>query len=119
MKQIFILLALVTMQACYYDNEVDLYPAVPGGGCDTTALSFNTEVWPIIESRCTSCHSGSFPQGNLALTNHSQVVGALADIRDRINRDQGDALLMPQGAKMDACSISKIEAWARQGALNN
>lgn len=113
------LLSLLFLVGCYYDNEQDLYPATPGGGCDTLAVSFSTEVWPIINNKCTSCHSGSFPSGGLALTNHAQVTAGLANIINRIERNPDDPLLMPQGAKLDACSISKIKAWAAQGAANN
>jgi hypothetical protein len=47
------------------------------------------------------------------------VAGSVNRIIDRITRNAGDALLMPQGAKMDACRIDQIVAWANQGALNN
>lgn len=119
MTKVFTLLSLLFLAGCYYDNEQDLYPNPPGGGCDTVAVSFNTEIWPIINTKCTSCHSGSFPSGSLALTNHAQVTASLPNIIDRIERNPDDPLLMPQGAKLDACSISKIKAWAAQGAVNN
>jgi uncharacterized membrane protein len=120
LKRLFGSLLLVAgLQACYYDNEQDLYPVVPGGGCDTTAISYANTIQPIIQSRCTACHSAGFPSGGLALTNHAEVAGSVNRIIDRITRNAGDALLMPQGAKMDACRIDQIVAWANQGALNN
>lgn len=120
LKRLFgTLLLIASLQACYYDKEQDLYPAVPGNGCDTTAISYATTIQPIIETRCTSCHSSGFPAGGLALTNHAEVAGSVNRIIDRITRNAGDALLMPQGAKMDACRIDQIVAWANQGALNN
>lgn len=118
MTKLFTLLSLLFLAGCYYDNEQDLYPNLPTV-CDTVAVSFNTEVWPIINSKCTSCHSGSFPSGGLALTNHAQVAAGLANVIDRIERNPDDPLLMPQGAKLDNCSIRKIKAWAAQGATNN
>lgn len=115
------LLILLTagLQACYYDNEQELYPKVQGSGCDTVSVSYTTDIKPIIDSRCVSCHGSNFPSGNLSLTNHAQVAGSLASIIDRVNRSAGDALLMPRGNKLDACSIEKIEAWGNQGAPNN
>lgn len=106
------------LSGCYYDNEQDLYPMAPGG-CDTLAVSYNTEIAQIMNSRCVSCHSGGFPAGGLALNTHALVAGNIANIIDRIKRNPDDVLLMPQGAKLDPCSISKIEAWARQSAPNN
>lgn len=115
----FLLLGLVCLfTGCYYDNEQDLYPLTPGG-CDTIAVSYNTEIMTIMNTKCVSCHSGGFPAGGLALNTHALVSGNITNIIDRIKRNPDDALLMPQGAKLDPCSISKIEAWARQGAPNN
>lgn len=116
---LLLILLAAGMQACYYDNEKDLYPVVPGTGCDTVALSYSADIKPIIDSRCVACHGSNFPSGNLSLTNHAQVAGSVASIINRINRPAGDPLLMPQGNKLDACSIQKIEAWANQGAPNN
>lgn len=115
----FLLLCLFgILSGCYFDNEEDLYPSSPGG-CNTTAVSYNNDIVPIMNSRCVSCHSGGFPSGGLALNTHALVSGNINNIIDRIKRNLDDALLMPQGAKLDPCSIEKIEAWARQGALNN
>jgi len=120
LKRLFGFLLLVAgLQACYYDNEQDLYPAVPGNGCDTTTISYAATIQPIIQTRCTSCHSGGFPSGGLALTSHGEVAGSVDRIINRIIRNEGDAQLMPQGAKMDACRIDQIIAWANQGAMNN
>jgi hypothetical protein len=120
LKRLFGCLLLVAgLQACYYDNEHDLYPVVPGNGCDTATVSYAATIQPIMQTRCVSCHSGGFPSGGLGLTTHAEVAGSVDRIIDRITRNEGDALLMPQGAKMDACRIDQIIAWANQGALNN
>lgn len=118
MRLIWMGVMALALQACYYDNEEDLYPG-GGGDCDTTAVSWQADVKPIIDSRCVSCHSGGFPAGGLALTNHAEVAGSIMRTIDRITRQPGDALLMPQGAKMDDCRIDLIIAWANQGAPNN
>lgn len=119
MRSALLILLMASLQACFYDNEEELYPSVPGSGCDTVAVSYTTDIKPVIDSRCISCHGSNFPSGNLSLTNHAQVAGSAGIIIDRINRSAGDPLLMPQGNKLDACSIDKIEAWANQGAPNN
>ncbi|MFN3530302.1 MAG: hypothetical protein ACK417_10320 [Bacteroidia bacterium] len=120
MKPFSLLLLFVfgSLQACYYDNEQDLYPGLPGD-CDTLSVSYANTIRPIMQSRCVSCHSGNFPSGGLGLSTHAEVAGSIGVIIDRISREPDDVLLMPQGAKMDACRIDEIIAWANQGALNN
>lgn len=113
-----ILMVLFGTQACYYDNAEELYPNTE---CDTTAMSFQNDINPIIQTNCTVCHSGSTPSGGLLLTNHAQIAAAAnsGKIMDRISRSNGDPLLMPQTGKLGDCSIAKIEAWINQGTLNN
>ena len=57
---------LLLLQSCYYDSVEELYPNPVE--CDTTNVSYATDVWPIIESNCVVCHSGAAPSGNIKLT---------------------------------------------------
>ena len=47
MRYLLLLTAFTALQACYYDNEQDLYPASGGGGCDTLNLTYQTHILPI------------------------------------------------------------------------
>jgi hypothetical protein len=119
-----ILIAMVialafSFNACYYDNVEDLYPTQ--GDCDTTAISYTTDVWPIINANCTSCHSGSAASGNVRLENYSQIkaTGENGRLLGVIKHESGWSPMPKDGAKLSDCNISTIEAWINQGYPEN
>lgn len=126
MKYLLIMICLITLSACYYDNFEELYP---GAGlsdtCDTAGtISFATKVLPIMTGNCGSsqsnCHGGTSPLGFYQLSNHSGVKAANDDgiLLPSINHTGGSP--MPKNAaKMNDCNIKTIEKWVAQGALNN
>lgn len=117
-----IILAMVILMsnACYYDNEEDLYPA-KDEVCDTVAVSFSATILPLLNSECNMCHGTGIAQGSLVLDNYNDVLlyandGSLLGSVEH----QTDYSAMPKGrAKLSACKINKIRAWIAQGALNN
>lgn len=115
---IFITL-LIGLNACYYDNVENLYPTNPD--CDTTNVSYANDVWPVINTNCTSCHSGVAASGNVNLENYNQIKthaqsGALlGSIKHENNWSP-----MPKGGNMlPDCNIMKIEAWTVLGYPDN
>ncbi len=42
--------------------------------CDTISLiTFSGNIWPVIQTSCTGCHSGTSPSGGVTLENYSNV----------------------------------------------
>jgi len=114
------LLVGIFISSCYYDNAEEMYQNLPKD-CDLTAISFNQDIAPIISTNCGGCHGAVAPSAGLSLTNHAQISAAAISgkIMDRISRQVGDPLLMPQGSPMIKCNIDKIDAWIKAGAVNN
>lgn len=114
------LLVGVFISSCYYDNAEEMYQNLPKD-CDLTAISFNQDIAPIISQNCGGCHGANFPSGGLSLTNYAQISNAAnsGKLVDRISRQTGDPLVMPQGGPMIKCNIDKIDAWVKAGAPNN
>lgn len=110
--------ALFAVTGCYYDNAEEMYENFPQD-CDVSAVSYSTDIVPILDQNCLSCHSGSAPQANLDLSTYQNVSDNAASVRNRINLPPGDPLLMPQDGPMIKCNIDKINNWIDQGALNN
>ena len=116
-----IMLALMAfgLNACYYDNVEYLYP--DGGDCDTTNISYSTDVWPVINSSCTGCHSGAAPSGNVGLENYNQIKisaengGLLGTIR----HENGWSPMPKGSSKLPECDILKITVWQNTGYPNN
>src|SRR5688500_309116 len=116
---ILILLGLVAVSGCYYDNEEYLYPTpASGGGCDTTTVSFSQRLMPIINNSCITCHNASLPSGNVKLETYADVVANIDLIIPAI--DWSGPFDMPQGgAKLPNCDIAAFVAWRDHGAQDN
>lgn len=111
--------ALLFFSACYKNNLADL---TENTTCDTTNLTYSTNIEPILKNNCTNsgCHENTaaltFP-----LTTYEDVKMIALDGRLlRSLRHQVGVAAMPKGmSQLDSCTINKIEAWINQGTLNN
>ncbi len=114
----FLALVIVTallQMSCTWHNAEDLF--AKDDGCDTTAVSYNNHIAPIMASSCNSCHSaGAFKTSDYA--------GLKATIES--GRLEGSVYHlpgykpMPSGQpQLDSCSLKRITAWINQGYLNN
>lgn len=89
--------------------------------CDTLAVSFASDVQPILSTYCLGCHSGSAPSGGIALSNHQQVLVTVNNgkLLGSVSHSPGFSP-MPQGqAKLNDCNIALIRNWINQGASYN
>lgn len=106
--------------SCYYDNYEDMYQYLPEDNCETPLSSFSADIQPWIDAQCVSCHGAVSPQAGLDLTTHANVSSNAANILDRISREAGDGLLMPQGSTpLDDCTIEGFSVWIDLGTPNN
>ncbi|MFZ1454640.1 MAG: hypothetical protein WAT46_01265 [Saprospiraceae bacterium] len=104
--------------ACYYDSEEDLYGSA---NCNTTNVSFASDVNPIIVNHCVSCHfKGSNIGGGINLDGYV-AVESYAKNNSLVGSVKHSGFSpMPKGQpKLDDCKISKIEAWVKAGSPNN
>ena len=126
MKKIFLFAGLVVaLGSCYNDSYDKLYPTPVTVTCDTTTISFATDIKPIFAANCSvnssDCHSAGSAGGinlNIWSTDLTDFVSNGKLLKD-INFTAGSNA-MPKGAsKMGDCDINKITRWAHQGGLNN
>lgn len=77
-------------------------------------ISFSTDILPVIQNECFSCHSGTSP-----------IIKDYATINNNANfmlsAMRGDgAQLMPQGGPaLDPAFIKQFNCWIQQGKQNN
>ena len=112
------IVGVMLFNGCYYDVEEDLYP---GAVCDTTNITYSLSVKPIINENCISCHSQAVQQGTVILETYADVLVYVnsGQLIGAITHAPGFAA-MPQGAaKLDDCSILKIETWIGAGSPDN
>jgi hypothetical protein len=95
---------------------------------DDDVVWFESEVRPVFEARCASCHSGSEPDGGLDLGSTDGIATAI-DVAGVVVRGDVDGsrlvqairytdadLRMPPKGRIDDASIALLEEWVRRGA---
>lgn len=120
---IFIIcIASITLSACFYDKADVVYPTT-ALSCDTTNVTYSNQIVSILNAQCNYCHGAAANSigGGIYLNTY-------AALKPYVNNgsflnsilQNGKASAMPRnGAKMDNCSILKIQSWINKGALNN
>lgn len=106
---------------CYSDSEEALFPSLPGA-CDTTAVSYSTDIAPLISDYCLQCHStAAAPSlgGNTKLEEYSDLVSRAETVLGTIKHEPGFSAMPKGGGKLSSCSIDKYEAWNNQGKIDN
>ena len=117
-----ICIASITLSACFYDKADVVYPTT-ALSCDTTNVTYSNQIVSILNAQCNYCHGAAANSigGGIYLNTY-------AALKPYINNgsflnsilQNGKASAMPKnGAKMDNCSILKIQSWINKGALNN
>lgn len=103
-----IFLLLILCYSCEKHVEEDADLAVDT--CDTT-ISYMTNIRPIIDANCISCHSGSQPPN---LTTFDGLNANADRVRTQVVTRQ-----MPQDGSLTEDEITFISCWVDNGALNN
>ncbi|MEO5906253.1 MAG: hypothetical protein ABIQ11_05975, partial [Saprospiraceae bacterium] len=112
-------ICIVVFSACYYDSEESLYPNIE---CVTTAMSYQTNIVPILERNCYVCHSAAVNLANITLEGHSQLIKHTTGegrLLGAINHLPGFSRMPKNASKLLPCDIAKIEQWILDGSPNN
>jgi len=112
---IIFLLITATLSACRFDNEEELYGI---DDCDTSEVSFSKDIFPILQTRCSTL--GCHVQGGgsaVLFENYTQVKSKVDDgkLKQRVIIQKD----MPPGQPLSACQIKFIEKWLEIGAPDN
>ncbi len=124
MKKVFgagVLMILI-FTGCYNDKADKLYPNT-STGCDTTAVTFQKTILPIMTASCglSGCHDANTPSNGYNFTTYEGTRLAVTNNRmlGAIKHESGYQA-MPKGMpKLDECSIAKIDKWVTLGAKND
>lgn len=120
---ITLILVLLLLPHCRFDNESEKYPPLP---CDTVAVSYAQKVAPILNQNCYGCHAASVAEvagAGIILDSHAELtafLNAFESLFVAAITHTGSASKMPKGGqKLDDCSLNIILAWIRQGKNDN
>ena len=119
-KIITVLIGVLTLSGCYYDNEEDLYPSL-SNSCDTTNVTYSMTVAPIMQNNCNQCHSQSIASGGIITVGYNDLIIIVNSGRlwGTINHLAGYSFMPKNGNKLSDCDIAKIGKWIHNGAPNN
>jgi hypothetical protein len=94
----------------------DKVPTTPiDPNCPDT-ISFATQILPMMENSCISCHDVGNGTGYV-ITNHTNISANATAILNTLN---GTPQLMPQGGPaLHDTLIQQFTCWVNQGKLNN
>ena len=115
----WLFIGLLFLNACYYDNEEDLYPTT--AECVTDSMSFKNDIFPIINNNCVGCHNSGALQGGITMETYEQLTPYIesGSLLGSIKHQSGYSAMPKDAEKMTTCQISKIEQWIFQGAQDN
>jgi cytochrome c5 len=112
----------ITLSSCFYDKADVVYPTT-ALSCDTTNVTYSNQIVSILNAQCNYCHGAAAnSMGGGIYLNTYAALKPYVNNGSFINSilQNGKASAMPKnGAKMDNCSILKIQSWINKGALNN
>lgn len=89
------------------------------GGCDVSNVQYSTFVKSLIQTKCQGCHSGNNPQGSIKLTNYAEIKTVALNGKLYNSLTRASNWMPSGGAKLDDCSLQKIQTWIGAGAPEN
>ena len=109
------------LTGCYYDKKNELYPSSACG--DTTVVTYDLSIKPIMVAYCNVCHSIANPSGNVITSTYDglSVVAKNGLLWYGVNWEGPKTTQMPQGATdtLSVCDRTKIKKWLDAGSPNN
>ena len=111
---------VILVSSCYYDVQEELNP-VTGVECDTSDVSYATDIQPIFEANCFTCHSEAAALGGVVLEGYDnvQVVANDGRLLGAVNHESGFTPMPQDAPQLGDCNLAMINAWVNAGALNN
>ncbi len=108
---------ILIFSSCTYNSEEDLYPVIE----EMDIVSYSSDVLPIIETNCYTCHQDAAICGGINLEGYANLVVRVEDgsLLGSIRHEDGWSA-MPQGAsKLPDNLIDRISSWIDQDYPNN
>ncbi len=121
MKKYYLIILTFILFTCENDsiedistNEINSETNVDNENGKEIIISYKNDILPIMNSKCTNCHSEN--AGIIPLTTYDEVKSTITLTIDRISRNEGEKGFMPQGgSKLPNSTIELIKKWNEQG----
>ena len=113
---------VIVFTSCTNDKADVIYPAP---SCDTSFISLDSNLTPIMEANCFRCHNAEnapINGGNYNLEDLSTLQNAVSsgELISAIKQDNPLIPYMPQdGGKLSDCEINMFIRWKNEGVPDN
>jgi uncharacterized membrane protein len=120
-KTIALTILLAGLWGCSSDTTDTIEPKPEVTPPPTATITYNANVKAIVDNNCISCHSSGGSASSRPLTTFAQVKAAVenANLLNRIQLQNGQSGLMPQGGRMSQANIDVIVKWNAEGLKEN
>lgn len=82
--------------------------------CGSTTPSYTTEVVPVLQQKCISCHSDAMPRGNVSLSNYTKVY-----TNKSATRNIFASSTVHEGVSLTTAERNTVCCWIDSNAHNN
>ena len=105
----------------YWIAEGALDNRCENSNCNSTNMSFATDIKPTIDANCLGCHSSAGgTSGGYDFSTYNGVKSAVTNNKLYESIVQtGSAVSMPPASKLSQCKIDQVKSWIDAGAPNN
>lgn len=116
MKNSYYILSIVLLSACSKSNGTS--KSFSSSDC-TSSISYKTDIQPIMNSYCTSCHQPGNAKGGYELTTYSGVTSNTNKVLASMLHNSGSEPMPDNGDQLPDDLLKKMYCWVNQGAKNN
>ena len=90
-------------------------PDYPDLGSSDGNYTYTADIMAIIDQYCILCHGETSPSGGYDISTYQRTVDQMGIFLARIDRQSGQAGVMPPAGRMDEAIIQMIKDWVDQG----
>ena len=116
MKNISFILFLFLITACSKSNGTS--KSFSSSDC-TSTISYKTDIQPIMNSYCTSCHQPGNAKGGYELSTYYGVTSNTNKVLASMLHNSGSEPMPDNGDQLSDDLLKKMYCWVNQGAKNN
>ena len=122
-----VFMVIAIFSSCTKKNAEDLTLAALNDTISNDTISlcepeglYATEVKPIMDAYCTTCHAPGGLQSSMPLNTYSNLALISSEmLLGTINHEAGFSAMPDGGAKLTDCEILTVQKWVDGGMLDN
>ncbi|OJY88877.1 MAG: hypothetical protein BGP13_02345 [Sphingobacteriales bacterium 40-81] len=109
--------AIIWISACSKDSEDELTTSQ----CNTDNMKYSTDILPIIQTNCYSCHGNGIVTNGIDLDGYTKlrIQADNGNLTGAISHAAGYTPMPYNAPKLSDCDINKIKSWIQNGAPDN